>query len=142
MTTLGDCQLVYLPQIPDRRGNLTVIETGEHVPFPIARVYWIYDVPGGTARVGHAYKRLEEVIVALSGSLDVVVDDGTAQRTFSLNRSYFGLHIPALLWRSIENFSTNAVALVLASLPYDEEDYIRDHAEFLMRKGALGDLGR
>jgi dTDP-4-dehydrorhamnose 3,5-epimerase-like enzyme len=125
------CRLIDLPKIPDARGNLTFIEGGEHVPFAIRRAYWIYDVPGGERRGGHAYRTLEEFFVALSGSFDVVVDDGRGDvRHVVLNRSYFGLHVPPMTWRHLENFSTNAVCLILASQRYDEADYLRDHAEF------------
>ena len=134
MTTVADCRLVELPRILDRRGNLTVIEAERQAPFAVERAYWVYDVPGGAARHGHAYRRLEELIVALSGSLDVVVDDGAAAQRFSLNRSYFGLHVPPMIWRTFENFSTNAVALVLASTHFDESDYIRDHTAFVAEK--------
>src|SRR5215204_1633939 len=112
---VNDCPIVSLPKIADRRGNLTFIEGGRHVPFDIARVYWIYDVPGGEVRDGHAHAEYEEMIVALSGSFDVCLDDSIATRTVMLNRSYFGLVVPRMTWRSIENFSTNSVCLVLAS---------------------------
>lgn len=127
---VGDCLMIDLPQIRDPRGNLTVIEAGEQVPFPIRRAYWVYDVPGGAGRTGHAYRTLEEFIVALSGSFDVVLDDGAETRAVPLNRSYFGLYLPPLVWRGFEDFSTNAVALVLASQPYDEADYYRDYDAF------------
>jgi WxcM-like, C-terminal len=116
--------------VPDPRGNLTFIESGRHVPFDVARVYWTYNVPGGSKRGGHAYRCLEECVVALSGSFDVLLDDGKHEGRVTLNRSYFGLYLPTLVWRSLENFSTNAVCVVLASRPYDEADYIRDHAQF------------
>ncbi len=120
-----------LPKIVDPRGNLSFIEGDRHVPFAIRRVYWVYDVPGGEVRGGHAYRRNEEFVVALSGSFDVVLDDGTGRcETFSLNRSYNGLAIGRMMWRQLENFSTNALALVLASEPYDAGDYIRDYEEF------------
>lgn len=111
------------------RGSLTFVEQ-EHALFPIQRVYWIYDVPGGQRRGGHGYRELEEVIVALSGSFDVVIDDGQATARWTLNRAYIGLYVPNMLWRTLESFSTNGVALVLASRPYDERDYIRDYDEF------------
>lgn len=128
--SIGDCALLDLPKIPDPRGNLTVIESGEHVPFLVRRAYWVYDVPGGAVRTGHAYRELQEFVVALSGSFDVVLDDGADRRVVSLNRSYVGLHVPQMIWRAFENFSTNAVALVLASRPYSEDDYIRDYDSF------------
>jgi hypothetical protein len=131
LRALRDCQIVQLPKISDPRGNLTFAESRRNIPFEIRRAYWIYDVPGGENRGGgHAYRTLEEFVIALSGSFDVVVDDGTESRQFTLNRSYFGLHLPSTLWRRIENFSTNAVCLVLASGPYDVDDYIRDHEAF------------
>ncbi len=123
-------KLLQLPKILDRRGNLTFIEGNNQIPFPIKRTYWIYDVPGGQIRGGHAYKELEELIVALSGSFDVVLDDGVEKKTFSLNRSYVGLYVPKGMWRHIENFSTNSLAMVLASDRYDKQDYIRDYDEF------------
>jgi len=124
-------RIVSLPKCPDARGNLSFIEQRAHVPFDIARVYWIYDVPGGAGRGGHAYRSNHELVVALSGSFDVVVDNGFSRSCYSLNRSYFGLYIPAGHWREIVNFSTNSVALVLASQPYDESEYIRGYEEFL-----------
>jgi hypothetical protein len=129
--SVESCRLISLPRVLDPRGSLTFIEGEEHIPFRVRRSYWIYDVPGGERRGGHAYRTLSEFIIAVSGSFDVIVEDGTSQRTFTLNRSYSGLFVPLLLWRTVENFSTNAVALILASAPYDESDYIRDRDEFL-----------
>ena len=129
------CRIIELPRILDRRGNLTFIEGWRHIPFAIARSYWLYDVPGGQMRGGHAYRELEEFVVSLSGSFDVVVDDGGGPQHVVLNRSYLGLYIPRLVWRHIENFSTNAVCLILASRRYDPEDYIRDYPEFLRAAG-------
>jgi len=123
--------IINLPKIEDERGNLTFIEEENHIPFKIKRVYWIYDVPGGQKRGGHAFKEQQEFIVALSGSFDVVVDNGAEQQTFSLNRSYYGLYIPNGLWREMNNFSTNSLALVLSSTEFSEDDYIRDYAAFL-----------
>jgi dTDP-4-dehydrorhamnose 3,5-epimerase-like enzyme len=123
--------IINLPKFEDPQGNLSFIESENHIPFEIERVYWIYDVPGGQVRGGHAFKKQKELIIALSGSFDVVVDDGTDKQTFSLNRSYYGLYLPAGLWRQIKNFSTNSLALVLSSTPFDENDYIRDYQEFL-----------
>ncbi len=123
--------IIQLPKIIDQRGNLTFVETQKHIPFSIERVFWIYDVPGGETRGGHAYKTTEECIIALSGSFDVVVDTGKEKKTFSLNRSYYGLYVPAGTWRHMENFSTNSLAVVLASTPYSTEDYIRNYQEFL-----------
>jgi hypothetical protein len=130
--TVKDTRIVELPKINDSRGNLTFVEGKRHIPFAIDRVYWVYDVPGGAKRGGHAYKRLEEFFIALSGSFDVIVDDSQTKKTVSLNRSYFGLYVPNMIWRHLENFSTNAVCLVLASLPYSEADYLRDY-EFFRR---------
>lgn len=122
---------IQLPKFEDPRGNLSFIEEFKHIPFKIERTYWIYDVPGGETRGGHAFKMQQEIIVALSGSFDVVVDDGQNKQTFSLNRSYYGLYIPAGLWRQMQNFSTNALALVLSSTHYDAEDYIYDYNDYL-----------
>ena len=133
-TTVHDCKLVDLRKIHDVRGNLTPIEGGVDVPFDIKRVYWVYDVPGGECRGGHAYKLNEEVIIALSGSMDVVVDDGQQQKTFSLNRSYYALYVPKGLWREMNNFSTNSVALELGSTEYDKEDYVFDYELFKTMK--------
>ena len=124
-------RLIDLPKILDRRGNLSVIEEFKNIPFKIARTYWIYDVPGGEVRGGHAYKENQEFIVALSGSFDVVLDDGIVKKTFHLNRSYYGLYVPKGYWREMNNFSTNSLALVLASTAYDADDYIYDYKQFL-----------
>lgn len=126
-------QFIDLPKILDRRGNLSVIEEFKNIPFKIARTYWIYDVPGGEVRGGHAYKENQEFIVALSGSFDVVLDDGTVKKTFHLNRSYYGLYVPKGYWREMNNFSTNSLALILASTEYNSEDYIYDYQSFLER---------
>jgi dTDP-4-dehydrorhamnose 3,5-epimerase-like enzyme len=123
-------QIIQLPKILDRRGNLSIIEQFKNIPFKIERAYWIYDVPGGEARGGHAYRENEEFIVALSGSFDVVLDNGCDKQTFSLNRSYYGLYVPKGYWREMDNFSTNSLALILASTSYDANDYIRDYDEF------------
>lgn len=122
---------IELPKIEDARGNLSFIEGNNHIPFEIKRVYWIYDVPGGEFRGSHAYKTLHEFIIALSGSFDVVLDDGHEKKTYSLNRSYYGLYVPNLLWRSLENFSTNSLCLILSSNFYDATDYIRKYDDFL-----------
>lgn len=127
---ISDIKIVELPRFLDERGNLSVIEEEKDVPFKIQRSYWIYDVPGGEHRGGHAYKQNCEFIVALSGSFDVILDDGKGKKTFSLNRSYYGLYVPKGLWREMDNFSTNSLALVLSSTKYDEDDYIRDYEEF------------
>lgn len=123
-------KLIDLPKIPDRRGNLSFIEGDNHIPFTIARSYWVYDVPGGEKRGGHAYRENEEFVVALSGSFDVVLHDGEQEYRFHLNRSYYGVYIPKMMWRTLENFSTNSLALVLSSTPYQVNDYIRDFEEF------------
>ena len=125
-----DCEIVNLQKIGDRRGNLSIIEEQKQIPFNIKRVYYIYDVPGGERRGGHAYKENREFIVALSGSFDVKLNDGEEERVFSLNRSYYGLYIPAGLWREMENFSTNSLALILSSTEFDENDYIMDFNEY------------
>lgn len=124
-------QIIELPKILDRRGNLSVIEEFKNIPFKISRTYWIYDVPGGEIRGGHAYKENEEFIVALSGSFDVIIDNGIERKIYPLNRSYYGLYVPKGLWRSMENFSTNSLALVLASTPYTPDDYIYNYQDFL-----------
>ena len=124
-------ELINLPKFLDCRGNLSFVEEKSHIPFKIERAFWIYDVPGGEDRGGHAYKETEEFIIALSGSFDVVLDDGAGNvQTFQLNRSYYGLYVPKLIWRQMANFSTNSVAMVLASTPYNVEDYIRNYEEF------------
>ncbi|MGC9152038.1 MAG: sugar 3,4-ketoisomerase [Microbacter sp.] len=128
--TIQDAKIIDLPKILDKRGNLSVIEEYKNIPFKIERTYWIYDVPGGEIRGGHAYKENQEFIVALSGSFDVILDDGKERKTFSLNRSYYGLYVPKGLWRQMENFSTNSLALIVASTPYNAEDYIYDYEEF------------
>ena len=122
---------IDIPKILDERGNLSFIENETHLNFNIERVYWIYDVPGGEIRGGHAFHQQKEVIIALSGSFDVVLHDGKEEQVFSLNRSYQGLYVPNLVWRRMENFSTNSVCLVLASTPYNKEDYIYNFEEFL-----------
>lgn len=124
-------KIIELSKYIDVRGNLSVIEQLKDIPFEIIRTYWIYDVPGGEERWGRAFKEAQEFIVSLSGSFDVILDDGVAKQVFTLNRSYYGLYIPNGVWRVLDNFSTNAVALVLTSTPYDESDYIRDYNDFL-----------
>ncbi len=131
---MNKARIIQLPKNGDRRGNLSVIEQLDLIPFKIERAFWIYDVPGGAARGGHAYRESEEFIVALSGSFDVVIDDGKEKQVFSLNRSYYGLYVPKMMWREMVNFSTNSVALVLSSTPYDAADYIRDYEEFKQAK--------
>lgn len=131
---LSDIKLIELPKITDERGNLTFVEGKNHIPFEIKRTYMIYDVPGGEIRGSHAYKKLDEVIIALSGSFDLEVDDGKNIKTFTLNRSYHAIYVPHGLWRTLQNFSTNALCLVLASTDYNEDDYIRDYNDFLNLK--------
>jgi hypothetical protein len=127
-------QLLQFPKILDDRGNLSFLENEKHIPFSIRRVYWIYDVPGGETRGGHGYKSLREVVIALSGSFDVVLHDGLREQRFTLNRSYSGLYIPRMTWRHMDNFSTNAVALIAADQDYNEGDYIRDFNQFIALK--------
>jgi dTDP-4-dehydrorhamnose 3,5-epimerase-like enzyme len=122
--------IIQLPRIEDPRGNLSIIEEEKQIPFKIMRTYWIYDVPGGEMRGGHAFKQQQEFIVALSGSFEVVLNDGREEQRFQLNRSYYGLYIPKMIWRSLENFSTNSLALIVSDCHYNEEDYIRDFASF------------
>ena len=132
--TVEDARIIELPKFLDARGNLSFAEQNNHIPFEIKRTYWIYDVPGGEDRGGHAYKENQEVVIALSGAFDVVLDDGSSKKTFTLNRSYYGLYIPKGLWRTMENFSTNSFALEFASSPYSEDDYIRAYKDFLKLK--------
>ncbi|MCD4825284.1 MAG: FdtA/QdtA family cupin domain-containing protein [Phycisphaerae bacterium] len=132
--SIYDCKIMNISKINDPRGNLSFIESGRPAPFAIRRVYWIYDVPGGEVRGGHAYKKLQEFFVALSGSFDVVLNDGQNTKVVPLNRSYFGLWLPNMIWRRLENFSTNAVCLILASMPYTEDDYFRDFKIFQKAK--------
>ena len=132
--TINDCRIIELPKFLDARGNLSFAEQNNHIPFEIKRIYWIYDVPGGEFRGGHAFKENQEVVIALSGSFDVVVDDGKRQKTVTLNRSYYGLYIPQGLWRIMKNFSTNSLALEFGSIHYNEQDYIRDYDEYLNMK--------
>lgn len=127
-------QIIKLPKFLDARGNLSFVEQENHIPFRIKRTYWLYDVPGGESRGGHAYKENQEFIVALSGSFDVILDNGAEKQLFTLNRSYYGLYVPKGLWREMENFSTNSLALILSSTEYDAMDYIRDYDEFLKEK--------
>lgn len=127
-------QIIQLPKFLDARGNLSFVEQENHIPFVIHRTYWLYDVPGGECRGGHAYRENQEFIVALSGSFDVILDDGKEKKTFHLNRSYYGLYVPKGLWREMENFSTNSLAMILSSTNYDSNDYIRNYDEFLKMK--------
>lgn len=127
---LQECRLIDLPKIQDPRGNLTFVEGGEHIPFDIQRVYYLYDVPGGADRGAHAHRNLHQFVVAMSGSFDIVLDDGFQKKRFHLNRSYFGLYICPMMWRYLDNFSSGAVCMVLASAKYNPADYIRDYVEF------------
>lgn len=136
MTTIDGVRLIELPKFLDARGNLSFAENWKQIPFEIRRTYWIYDVPGGEDRGGHAFRQNQELVIALSGAFDVVVDDGTQKKTFSLNRSYYGLYIPAGLWRTMENFSTNSFALEFGSVGYSADDYIREYEDFLTLKKA------
>lgn len=128
---INDCRIIELPKIEDPRGNLTFVEGNNHIPFDIKRTYYLYDVPGGSSRGAHAHKSLHQFVIAMSGSFDIVLDDGNRQRRFQLNRSYYGLYICPMMWRQLDNFSSGAVCMVLASNPYNENDYIRDYADFL-----------
>lgn len=130
MTTIADIKRIDLPKITDNRGNLTFIESNNHIPFDIKRVYYLYDVPGGAERGGHAHYNLQQLIIAMSGSFDVIIDDGIKKERFHLNRSYNGLLIPTMMWRELDNFSSGSVCLVLASEKYEEDDYIRDYDKF------------
>jgi dTDP-4-dehydrorhamnose 3,5-epimerase-like enzyme len=134
---LDDCRIIELPKIQDHRGNLTFIEADRHVPFEIKRVYYLYDVPGGAARAAHGHRSLNQLMIAMSGSFDVTLDDGKEKKLFHLNRSYFGLYIPPMMWRDLDNFSSGAVCMVLASDYYDENDYFRNYGDFL--KAARGE---
>jgi dTDP-4-dehydrorhamnose 3,5-epimerase-like enzyme len=133
---IDQCRLIDLPKILDARGNLTFIESGRHLPFELKRVYYLYDVPGGSERGGHAHKSLHQFLIAMSGSFDVILDAGRGRQRFHLNRSYYGLYIPPMVWRELDNFSSGSVALALASEFYDEDEYIRDHAAYLEAVGA------
>ena len=134
---MEEIRIIELPKHEDPRGNLSFIEEENHIPFKIERTYWIYDVPGGMIRGGHAFKKQEEFIVALSGSFDVILNNGKNDKKFSLSRSYYGLYVPKLIWRRIENFSTNSLALIVSSIPYNENDYIRDYEKFKIIKNGF-----
>lgn len=130
MSQLNLVKKIGLPKFEDDRGNLSFFESDNHIPFEIKRAYWIYDVPGGQKRGGHAYANLHEFIIALSGSFDVILDDGGTVKRYNLSRSYYGLYVPNMIWRTLDNFSTNSLALIVASNVYDEKDYIRDYEVF------------
>lgn len=129
-------RIIDFPRIPDSRGNLTFVEGGRHIPFDIKRVYYLYDVPGGAHRGGHAHKQLQQVIIAMSGSFDITLDNGHSTARIQLNRSYFGLYVPRMTWRELENFSSGCVCMVLASERYEEDDYYREYADFRQAVGA------
>jgi len=129
--SVSDCHIIELPRIADPRGNLTFIEAHHHIPFSIQRVYYLYDVPGGAERGGHAHKALNQLIISMSGSFDVQIDDGFEKKTFHLNRSYYGLYICPMIWRELDNFSSGSVCMVLASNLYDETDYYREYNDFI-----------
>jgi dTDP-4-dehydrorhamnose 3,5-epimerase-like enzyme len=129
--SIEDCKLIELPKISDPRGNLTFVEGNKHVPFDIKRVYYLYDVPGGAERGGHAHKELHQLIIAMSGSFDILLDDGSETKRIHLNRSYYGLYVCPMIWREIDNFSSGSVCMVLASSLYEEADYYRDYDTFL-----------
>jgi len=135
---LSQCRIIELPKMTDPRGNLTFVEGERHVPFPIKRVFYLYDVPGGADRAGHALKKCHQFLIAMSGSFDVVVYNGKDKERFHLNRSSYGLHLPPMFWREMDNFSSGSVCLVLASEPYDEKDYYRDYREYLRVMGGAG----
>ena len=137
MTKVDDCRLLELPRIVRPQGSITPIEGGKQAPFDIARVYYLYDVPGGESRGGHAHKQLRQLMVSVMGSFDVVLDDGFTRKRVSLNRSYYGLYLPNLIWRELENFSSGAICVVLASQPYEENDYIRKYSDFVQYKNSL-----
>lgn len=128
---IDDCRIIDLPRINDPRGNLTFIEGGDHIPFDIRRVYYLYDVPGGAERGGHAHKELHQLIISISGSFDIHIDDGYSKKTIHMNRSYYGLYVCPMIWREIDNFTSGSVCMVLASEYYDELDYYRDYSEFV-----------
>lgn len=138
-TSINGIEIINLPKVFDRRGNLSVIEQFKHIPFKIERAFWIYDVPGDSVRGGHAFRETEEYIVALSGSFDVVLHDGEREQTYHLNRSYYGVHVPKMVWREMRNFSTNSIALVVASTFYDESDYIMIFEDFVKEKSSHSD---
>ncbi|MBD2243639.1 FdtA/QdtA family cupin domain-containing protein [Nostoc sp. FACHB-888] len=129
--SIEQCRIIHLPKVQDPRGNLTFIEGNKHVPFDLKRVYYLYDVPGGAERGGHAHKELQQLIIAMSGSFDVILDDGHGKWRFPLNRSYYGLYISSMVWRELDNFSSGSVCMVLASTYYEESDYYRDYDEFI-----------
>ncbi len=137
MLNINLCQIIELPKISESRGNLTFVEGNNHIPFDIKRVYYLYDVPGGAERGGHGHKALHQLIIAMSGSFDVLLDDGEHQKRYHLNRSYNGLYVCPMIWRELDNFSSGSVCMVLASNTYDEDDYYRDYKEYLVARGVI-----
>ena len=135
-STINDCRLIDLPRYYDRRGSLTPIYNQEHIPFDIVRTFYLYDVPGGSSRGGHAHWQLQELIVSVMGAFDVIIDDGTGKETVRLERAYYGLYVPSMVWRELINFSSGGICLVLTSHPYEEQDYIRDYHVFCRYKGS------
>lgn len=133
---IDKCRMIEFPRISDPRGNLTFVEGGNHIPFDIRRVYYLYDVPGGATRAAHGHRTLSQVMIAMSGSFDVTLDDGHAKRKFHLNRSYYGLYLPPMIWRDLDNFSSGSVCMVLASEVFEESDYYRDYQQFLVAAAA------
>lgn len=131
MSQVDDCRIIELPKITNRQGNIIFVEGNRHIPFNIARVYYLFDVPGGAARGGHAHKELQQLIISVMGAFDVILDDGNNKKTVRIDRAYYGLYIPSMIWRELDNFSSGAICLVLASLPYDETDYYRNYDEYL-----------
>jgi WxcM-like, C-terminal len=142
MTTVEDCRLLDLPTIVRAEGNITPIEGGKHVPFEIARVYYLYDVPGGASRGGHAHKQLQQLLVSVMGSFDVILDDGFIRKSVRLDRAYYGLYLPNLIWRELGNFSSGAICVVLASQPYEESEYIREYSDFIQYKKSVAETVR
>lgn len=130
LVSVFDCNIIELPRIHNRAGNITVAENHEHIPFDVKRIYYLYDIPGGESRAAHGHKELEQLIIAASGSFDITIDDGVNKKTVQLNRPYMGLHVKPGIWRNISNFSSGAICLVLASMLYSDEDYLRDYDEF------------
>jgi WxcM-like, C-terminal. len=128
---IKQCHIIQLPKITDARGNLTFVEGNRHIPFDIKRVYYLYDVPGGSERAGHAHQQLQQLFIAMSGSFDLHLDDGCTKQTYHMNRSYYGLYVGPMIWRDLDNFSSGAVCMVLASHYYDESDYYRDYQDFI-----------
>lgn len=136
-STVDDCKIIELPKIQDNRGNISFIEGNEHIPFDIRRVYYLYDVPGGAKRGGHAHKELQQLIIAITGSFDVVINDGVSKKRIQLNQSHYGLYLPTMIWRKLDNFTSGSVCLVLASEKYDENDYIRNYKTFINYRNGI-----